>query len=482
VSEVRLSVEAVQQLWLAGLIERARLRGRRTDRWRPGQKLKLLFVGYNGNRNTGSDVRVQEMLRQVRHVLGDKNLDASVVTYHPSLSRGYFRPVRQVVIPARFPGFLAQEIEMQHGMVACEGSMFKSNFGNSLPTLMAGALGIAAAQGKLAIGYGAEAGKMDWLVSRLVSRYCREAFIITRNAESQKVLRERGIASELGTDTAWTFEPHPPATAEALLSKAGWDGKQKVLGICPMNPFWWPLTASLSKRLMMRAFGAFRESHARGNYFHRGGAEVKRKFEQYLDALAAAVRAFRGRHEVFPIVIGMEALDAPACRALSERLGGAPVFPSLEHDMFTLVALLRRCDLIVSSRYHAVVTSMPGLVPSGAISMDERLRNLFDDRGQSELLVEVSDPELAGRLEAILERLLREREAIQDGIGHSVARNLGLLASMGRTFAGQVARAHPEFPLPSLGSSPLAYLPPISPGLSALLERTGAFATRTVRG
>src|SRR5208283_274620 len=39
-------------------------------RWTPGEKLKLLFAGYNGTRNTGSDVRVQEMLRQVRHVLG----------------------------------------------------------------------------------------------------------------------------------------------------------------------------------------------------------------------------------------------------------------------------------------------------------------------------------------------------------------------------------------------------------------------------
>ena len=38
--------------------------------WKPGEKLRLLFAGYNGTRNTGSDVRVQEMLRQVRHVLG----------------------------------------------------------------------------------------------------------------------------------------------------------------------------------------------------------------------------------------------------------------------------------------------------------------------------------------------------------------------------------------------------------------------------
>jgi hypothetical protein len=40
--------------------------------------LKLLFAGYNGNRNTGADVRVEEMIRQVRRVLGDEHLDLSV--------------------------------------------------------------------------------------------------------------------------------------------------------------------------------------------------------------------------------------------------------------------------------------------------------------------------------------------------------------------------------------------------------------------
>ena len=50
------------------------------ERWSPGEKLKLLFAGYNGTRNTGSDVRVQEMLRQVRHVLGAQHVDFSVMT------------------------------------------------------------------------------------------------------------------------------------------------------------------------------------------------------------------------------------------------------------------------------------------------------------------------------------------------------------------------------------------------------------------
>src|SRR2546428_7352421 len=38
--------------------------------WQPGQPLRLLFAGYNGTRNTGSDVRVEEMLRSEERRVG----------------------------------------------------------------------------------------------------------------------------------------------------------------------------------------------------------------------------------------------------------------------------------------------------------------------------------------------------------------------------------------------------------------------------
>ncbi len=64
-------------------------------------------------------------------------------------------------LPDIFPPFLSDEVPRHHGVVACEGSMFKSKFANALTTMMIGSLGIAAAQNKLSVGYGAEAGHMD---------------------------------------------------------------------------------------------------------------------------------------------------------------------------------------------------------------------------------------------------------------------------------------------------------------------------------
>jgi len=78
--------------WVSALIEITRLGWMLGlgERWTPGEKLRLLFAGYNGNRNTGSDLRVQETLRQIRHVLGAENVDFSVMTQNFDLTRALF--------------------------------------------------------------------------------------------------------------------------------------------------------------------------------------------------------------------------------------------------------------------------------------------------------------------------------------------------------------------------------------------------------
>ena len=78
--------------------------------WQPGEKLKLLFAGYNGTRNMGSDVRVEEMLRQIRHILGADNVDFSVMSAELRFHRRIFRRHAQVHLPDIFPPFLSDEV------------------------------------------------------------------------------------------------------------------------------------------------------------------------------------------------------------------------------------------------------------------------------------------------------------------------------------------------------------------------------------
>src|SRR5467141_2343649 len=349
------------------------------ERWMPREKLKLLFAGYNGTRNTGSDVRVQEMLRQIRHVLGAEHVDFSVMTQNFERTKGYFEATRQVYLPDVYPPFLFREVRQNHGVIACEGSMFKSKFANALTTMMIGSLGLASAENKLSLAYGGEAGHMDGLIQSMCARYVHDSMVITRNVESRTLLSSLGIPTELGTDTAWTFEPHPPEYGRRVLREAGWDEKTPILVLCPIHPFHWPVKASIAKFLARVTTGAYKRSQYRSLYFFQSGADVDARLDRYTSAFANATAAFRQRHNVFPILVGMEhdSLDAVVCRRIAEGLPGIPIFASQDYDMFQLVSILRCCSYMVSSRYHAIVGSMPTLVASAGVTLDERIRNLM---------------------------------------------------------------------------------------------------------
>ncbi len=459
--------------WVSALIEISRVGaifglGRR---WTPGEKLKLLFATYNGARNTGADVRVQETLRQARHVLGAGNVDFSVMTQNFDRTRGYFEGTRQVHLPDVYPPFLYREVRQNHGVIACEGSMFKSKFANALTTMTIGSLGIAAAENKLSLGYGGEAGHMDPLIERMCARFVHDSLIITRNPESQAVLARLGISTELGTDTAWTFEPHPPEYGRKVLREAGWDEKTPVLALCPIHPFWWPVKASIAKYLASVTTGAFRESQYRTVYFHASGADVEAKYKRYISAFARATAAFRERHRVFPILVNMERLDVRACHDVAAQLPGTPVFTADDYDMFQLVSILRQCSLVVSSRYHGIVTCMPSLVASAGVTMDERIRNLMVERGHQHLLLTADDPDLEPKLLKIMDTLFAEADSVRDGIAKTVVRNLKVMARMGTFLEDAVRRQYPEFPLRSGVLSWEDYLPALSPDLRSLVEK-----------
>ena len=443
--------------------------------WSPGQPLKLLLTGYSGTRNTGADVRVEEMIRQFRHLCGDDHLELGVTTIDPKETRNYFRTVRQLHIPKIFPKFLYDHIHDYHGVITCEGSMFKSKFANALSTMMAGSLGLALAENRLAIGYGGEAGSMDDNLRNFVAKHCRHAYIIARNEASQDILADLNIRTDAGTDTAWTFEPAPDSVGQELLRNAGWDGKKPILAICPINPFWWPVKADIGRAISHRFTGAHSEAHYDSVYFHHSGPDVDEAQDRYLSAIAEAVDRFNEETDTFTILVGMEMLDRKAATALNRKLGErCALFISDEHDMYEMISVLYQCSLVVSSRYHALVTSMPGGVPSIGITMDERIRNLMNDRDHPELALEVDDPDLAANLFDRLQRVHKNADYYAEGISRCVIKNLERMGRMGQLFVDHVRETHPEFPFDvHLGShgDPWEHLPPLPPHLQRMLAK-----------
>ncbi len=315
---------------------------------------------------------------------------------------------------------------------------------------------------------------MDPVIQDMCARYVHDSLVITRNVESQDLLRKLGISTELGTDTAWTFEPHPPEYARKTLREAGWDEKTPILVLCPIHPFVWPVKASIAKYIARATTGAYKESQYRTVYFFQSGDEIDKKYRNYISAFGKAVAAFRARHRVFPILVAMERLDAQACRAMLEFLPGTPVFTSDDYDMFQLVSILRAGSYMVSSRYHGIVTCMPSLVASAGVTMDERIRNLMRERGHEHLFLTVDEPDLEPKLLQMMESLVREADSVREGIGRTVVRNLKVMARMGTILEDTVRRTYPEFQLRSGVLSWEDYLPPLSETLIDLAHQYDA--------
>ena len=108
---------------------------------------------------------------------------------------------------------------------------------------------------------------------------------------------------------------------------------------------------------------------------------------------------------------------------------------------------------MLSSRYHAIVTSMPAGVPSAGVTMDERIRNLMRERGHEHLLMRVDEPDLEDKIVAALQTLDAQADEIRDAMPRTVARNLQLMARMGVYFEEQVARRYPGISDPQAACS-----------------------------
>ena len=439
-------------------------------RFTADRPLKLLLAGYSGTRNTGADVRVEEMIRQFRAILGDEHVELSMLTIDPALSAGYFRGVRQVQLPTFFPKFLFDECAKHDGVVACEGSMFKSKFANALSVMMAGSLGLAAVENKLSVGYGAEAGDMTPPLRDFVRKRCKHSLIICRNEPSRGLLSGMGIRTRSGADTAWTFDPSPLARGAQLLRTAGWDGVQKVLVLCPINPFWWPTKPDLLKTAAHKLGGQFNDEHYKSFYFHEWSDAAAARYDTYLNGMAEAATAFAQERGVYVAIVGSEMLDRAACEDLAARLPmAAPILVSDELDMYDLVSVLRNASLLVSSRFHAIVTSMPAGVPSIGVTMDERIQNLLEDRGHHDFLFRVDDADLGERLLPALRRLDREADRVRHECFAYVPGQIRRMGEMGIDFTDELKRIYPEFPLRDRPRSFEHFIPELSPDLQRLM-------------
>jgi polysaccharide pyruvyl transferase WcaK-like protein len=165
-------------------------------------------------------------------------------------------------------------------------------------------------------------------------------------------------------------------------------------------------------------------------------------------------------------------LERVACEEIDSQLDdGAPLFVSDDYEMYDLVSLLRNCSRLVTSRFHAIVTSMPGLVVSSGITIDERIRNVMASRGHQHLFFEAGDPDIEERTFKLLRDMDKEADKIREDIARTIPGQLELMGQMGIDFADEVSRVYPSFPRRDLPRTWQAHLPSLPEALNPIMER-----------
>jgi polysaccharide pyruvyl transferase WcaK-like protein len=356
-----------------------------------------------------------------------------------------------------YPEIVAEEVMASHGVLACEGSTFKSTFSDVLTALMAGPLGAAARAGQPAIAYGAEVGELTPGLADYVRENAAGSLILARNKPSADRAANLGLRAVCGADTAWTFTPSSRERARTLLTDAGWNGEDPIVVFCPMNPFWWPVRAEPATYAAMQRSGEGKARHYGAVFFHRDSAEIRARYVRFIQALASAFERIIAERGAFPVIVGMDQVDGAACDDLAAALpSGAAVFRSREFSVRDIVALLREAQLLVSARFHALVGAMPAAVPSIGLAFDDRIRNLLS-HAPGERVLAANAPDLSERIVIAAKDL--EQDRVRAEASAAVAAGLEGMARMADAFRCEISRLVPDLSLPDLPDGLVGRLP-----------------------
>ena len=413
-------------------------------------------------------MRCNELVRQARHLFGGDNVRFGALAVSADFPQDVLIGVEPVLFEGYVPDVVANAVDAYDGVIACEGSMFKSHFSDVLSAVMAAALGRARSAGKLAIGYGAEVGAMNSGLRDFVVEQVAGAPIFCRTAASRSSAVSIGLDGRPGADSAWTFAAASPAQAEELLRELGWDGAAPVLVICPTNPFWWPVRASPSMALEMQRTGAHADLCYGSIFFHSDSDVIRTKYLHYVRELAAATDEIVERTGAFAILLPMEPVDERVCGDLVQAMARkGPIVQVKGRRVADIVGLLRRASLLISSRFHALVGSIPALTPAIGIATDERIRYLLGDVDSIDRLIDASDPDLADRVIAAARAI--DSDIIARSCRETIRRELRAMGEMGMALVEEVRRIFPEFPIPDRSAHWRAHLPPLPQSVEELL-------------
>ncbi len=347
----------------------------------PSDPIECLLVGYGGANNTGAEARTAEAIRQMLHA--DTRVHITLTSLDRRQTLRYVSEDDRLRVAQIHPVFLVSILRLVRCadvVVLIEGSCFKENFSAALLWFFLYAADLAQRMGIATVAYGVDAGKLtgrnrDWAVEVAD----RIDLLMTRTQAAQIALRTMGVARPVivTTDTAFTLEPARRDWVDMVLAGQGIDPHRPLMGIAFEEFFWWPVAPHPLKAL----FGVRRDRY-KSIYYHGWGDDGRERSKAMQEAMAAYADWVCEDLGVQVVFFAMERLDAQPCRQVMERMRSPSALFDADHaSAAQMTGLLRRLDWLVTCRYHALVLSMGGFVPTIGLAHDERIAAIMDELG-----------------------------------------------------------------------------------------------------
>jgi polysaccharide pyruvyl transferase WcaK-like protein len=350
---------------------------------------RVLLVGYNGANNTGAEAKLLVCIDEIRSVLG-KDAQITVPTLNEANLRRYLTETPSLKIKSFTPASVFLDIRKfvkeSDIVFLVEGSCYMDTWGSALLWCYLLATRYAHSLKKPVVAYAVDAGSAGrlnrWLIRREASK---TNLILARTASAAQRLKKWGVKApiEVTADNAFVFQPNPQ---DKDLLKRVWPEALHVVGVAAEDIYAWPVHMRIWDR---------KKYCYRWPYYYTHSKASREKSNLLAKVLALQSDDIIEEFDKDVALLSMEGLDAGFGNRI-QRLMKHPertrVFTSSDYNASQMTSILRKLDLLITSRYHAGVLSLPSCVPQMAIGHDLRIRDFYADLEISELFTDHEDP------------------------------------------------------------------------------------------
>ena len=374
-------------------------------------KPRVLLVGYNGANNTGAEAKLLVIIDEIRSVLGPDAIftvpslnEVNLRRYLQESQNLKIKPVR----PSTFPLDIHNLVKNNDLIVLVEGSCYMDTWGQALLWYYLLATRYSHSMKKPCIAYSVDAGAASrfnrWLIRREASK---TDLIMARTSQAAERLRNWQVTApiEVTADNAFAFKPKPQDTD---LLKRVWPEASHIVGLAAEDIYIWPV--------QIRPWGR-KQNCYRWPYYYQSSKSCQEKSALLVDVLAVQADELVEKYDKDVALLSMEGLDTSFTTKIQQHMkhpDRTKVFSSTNYNASQMTSILRSLDLLITSRYHAGVLSLPSLVPQTAIGHDLRIKDFYSDLGIPELFVDHEDPDRYKKLSDNVETLINQATPLRN--------------------------------------------------------------------